>query len=122
MCIGVTKIYYHYTFLQSAFKKDFVLNNQKEKQTTKSDVERYFFKLMNNANFGVECGNNTNNSTFEPITDEIYEISYLIKDYNHFVNRIPGFVNSEILEKEVQNKFNEGIFIGKSDDPFKGTS
>ena len=32
---------------------------------------------MNNANFGVDFRNNTNNLTVEPIIDELNEISYL---------------------------------------------
>ena len=72
----VTKIYSHYTFEQNAFKKDFVLNNKKERQNAKSDVERDFFKLMNYANFGVDFRNNANNSTFELISEKINEISY----------------------------------------------
>ena len=71
------KIYSHYTFEQSAFKKDFVLSNQRERKNAKSDIERDFFKLMNNANFGVDCRNNATNSSFEPIIDELNEVSYL---------------------------------------------
>ena len=39
---------------------------------------------MNNANFRVDCRNNLNNSTFEPIIDEVNEISY----YNLFDKKI----------------------------------
>ena len=31
---------------------------------------------MNNANFGVDCRNDVNNSTFEPIINEVDETSY----------------------------------------------
>ena len=67
-CCGwiVTKLYSHFTFEQDTFKKEFVLHNQKEKQNARTDNEKYFYKLMNNANFGVDCRNNLNNSTFEP--------------------------------------------------------
>ena len=34
----VTKIHSHYTFEQNDFKKDFVLNNQKERQNAKSYI------------------------------------------------------------------------------------
>ena len=88
----VTKIYSHYTFEQNAFKKDFVLNNKKERQNAKSDIERDFFKLMNYANFGVDFRNNANNSTFKLISEKINEISYLKKYCNLFDNRISGFV------------------------------
>ena len=64
---------------------------------------------MNNANFGVDCRNNVNNSTFDPIIDEINEISYLKKYYSLFNNKISGFVNSEVLEKEMEQKFKQGV-------------
>ena len=74
---------------------------------------------MNNANFGVDCRNNAKNSTFELIIYEINEISNLKKYYNLFDNRISGFVNSEILVKEIQHKFDRGISNIRDDDPFK---
>ena len=55
---------------------------------------------MNNGNFGMDCRNNTNNSTFELIIDDINEISYLKRYYSLFDNKISGFINSEILEKK----------------------
>lgn len=74
---------------------------------------------MNNANFGVDCRNNVNNSTFDPIIDEINEISYLKKYYSLFNNKISGFVNSEVLEKEMEQKFKQGVSNIQDDDPFK---
>ena len=74
---------------------------------------------MNNANFGVDCRNNVNNSTFDPIIDEINEISYLKKYYSLFNNKISGFVNSEVLEKVMEQKFKQGVSNIQDDDPFK---
>ena len=48
----VTKIYEHYTFEQSKFKKEFVIMNQKSKQKSSTSAEKDFFKLPNNSNFG----------------------------------------------------------------------
>ena len=36
----VTKLYSHFTFDQDAFKKDFVLMNQKSRQNPKNDIEK----------------------------------------------------------------------------------
>lgn len=47
----VTKIYSHFTFEQDAFKKDFVLHNQKEQKNVKRYIDKDFYNLMNNANF-----------------------------------------------------------------------
>ena len=75
----VTKLYSHLTFEQAAFKKEFVLMNQTSRQNGKNNIEKDFFKLMNKANFGFNCRNNANNTKFEPIIDEVNEISYIKK-------------------------------------------
>ena len=53
--------------------------NRKSRQNTKNAIEKDFFKLTNNSNFGFDCKNNASNVTFEPIIDEINEISYIKK-------------------------------------------
>ena len=114
----VTKLYSHFTFEQDTFKKDFVLMNQKSRQNAKNSIENDFYKLMNNANFGFDCRNNGNNLKFEPLIDEINELMY-IKKYNLFDNKISGFVNSEILEKNINQEFDQKIALIKDNDPFK---
>ena len=96
----VTKLYSHFTFEQDAFKKEFVLMNQRSRQNAKNDIEKNFYKLMNNANFGFDCRNNANNLKFEPLIDEINELTYIKKYHNLFDSKINNFVNSEILEKK----------------------
>ena len=78
----MTKIYEHYTFRHSKFKKDFVVMNQKACQTAKSKVEKVFYKLLNNSNFGTDCRNNIDQCSLELIYDGIGEISYLKKFRN----------------------------------------
>ena len=73
----VTHIYEHYTFKQSKFQKDLVIINQKTRQKTTSSVERDFFKLLNNSNFGIDCRNNVDNCVTEPLYDDLNEISYV---------------------------------------------
>ena len=80
----VTKLYSHFTFEQDTFKNEFVLHNQKERENAKTNVEKDLYKLMNTANFRLDCRINLNNSTFEPIIDEVNEISY----YNLFDKKI----------------------------------
>ena len=75
----VTHIYADYTFEQSKFEKNFVIMNQKFRQTTSSKVEKDFYKLLNNSNFGIDCRNNIDNCYLEPIYDSFYEISYIKK-------------------------------------------
>ena len=51
----VTNIYLQYTFEQERFKRDFILMNHKSRQNAKNSVGKYFYKLMNNSNFGYDC-------------------------------------------------------------------
>ena len=74
-CWRVTKIYRHYMFGEARFKRDFVLMDQKYRSNAKITIKKDLFKLMNNGNFEYDCRNNTNNVTFEPIIEEINEIS-----------------------------------------------
>ena len=49
--------------------------NQKARQKATSSVERDFYKLLNNANFGIDYRNNIDNCSFEPMYDKISEIA-----------------------------------------------
>ena len=115
----VTKLYSHLTFEQAAFKKEFVLMNQTSRQNAKNNIEKDFFKLMNNANFGFDCRNNANNTKFEPIIDEVNKISYIKKYYNLFNSKIQKFVRSEILEEQINNEYDQRVAEVREDDPFK---
>ena len=57
----VTKIRAHLTSEQRRFKKKFILINQKSRQESKNNIEKVFYKLMNNFNFGYDCRNNIGN-------------------------------------------------------------
>ena len=115
----VTKLYSHFTFEQDAFKKEFVLMNQKLRQNAKNDIEKNFYKLMNNANFGFDCRNNANNLKFEPLINEIDELTYIKKYYNLSDTKIEKFVSSEILEKNINQELEQEIALIKHDDPFQ---
>ena len=51
----MTKVYDHSRYKQDAFKKDFVVTNQNNRKTAKTKVEKDFYKLLNNSNFGNDC-------------------------------------------------------------------
>ena len=57
----VTKIHSHLRFEKKPFKKNFILINEKSRQNSKNNIEKDFYKLMNNSSFGYECQNNFNN-------------------------------------------------------------
>ena len=94
----VTKLYKHYYFDQERFKSDFILMNQKCRQQAANEIDSDFFKLPNNANFGYDCRNNLDNCTFEPINDEIGELSFIRRYYNNL------FDKDHLLIQEFYNK------------------
>ena len=51
--------------------------NQKSRQAASSKVEKDFYKLLNNRNFGIDCRNNINNCYLEPIYNDIDEVLYV---------------------------------------------
>ena len=115
----VTKLYSHFTFEQDAFKKDFILMNQRSRQNAKNDIEKNFYKLMNNSNFGFDCRKNANNLKFEPLINEIDELTYIRKYHNLFDSKMKSFVSSSILEENINQEFDQAMSSIKSDDPFK---
>ena len=115
----VTKLYSQFTFEQDSFKRDFVLMNQKSRQNAKNNIEKDFYKLMNNANFGFDCRNDANNLKFDPLIDEMNEITYIKKYHNLFDPKIKKFVSSKILEDHIEKEYNDELFKIKDDDPFK---
>ena len=60
---------------------------------------------MNNANFGNDCRYNRNNTKFKALVDEIEEITYIKKYYNLFDNSVSKFVNSDTLERQIDQEF-----------------
>ena len=116
----VTKIYAHYTFEQSPFKKDFVVMSQVSRQKAKTKVEKYFYKLMNNSNFGYDCRNNTDNCSFKPIFDEIEEISYIQKYTSLYNNDVyKDFACPNIIKQQIDYEYNSDLMSIKEDDPCK---
>ena len=76
---------------------------------------------MNNADFGYDSRNNLDNCEFEPIYHEIGEISYIRKYYNSFDKDVSKYVNSTLIEKEIEQTFNKKRLEIKPDDPFKNS-
>ena len=81
--------------------------NQRSRKKARNKVEKDFFKLLNNSSFGYDCKNNVSNCTFEPIFNEIDEMTYLKKYNNIFDKSMSSFVNSELVKKKVERNFNE---------------
>ena len=114
----VTHIYERYTYEQSKFKKDFIVTNQKAKQKAISSVEKDFYKLLNNSNFGIDCRNNIDNCILEALYDEFTEISYIekftkISSGDTFRN----FFSPSLLREEITQAFQSTIFALNKDKP-----
>ena len=75
----VTKIYNHYTFKQDTFKRDFVVINQNARKSAKRSVEKDFYKLLNNSNFGNDCRNSIGYCKLDLLYDGLHEIKYIKK-------------------------------------------
>ena len=61
--------------------------NQKSRQESKNSVEKDFYKLVNNSNFGYDCRNNIDNCKFVPIFDEYNEITFINCYHNISIKR-----------------------------------
>ena len=66
-----TNIYSHLTFEQAGFKRKFILMNQKCRQQSKNNIEKDFYKLINNSSFGYDCRNSLDNCNFARVSDEL---------------------------------------------------
>ena len=91
----VTKIYQHFTFAQSKFKKDFVVMNQKSRQIAKTSNEKDFYKLLNDSNVGMDCRSNIDNRTLKAIYNGISKITF-IKKYDNIFGNDKYFLSSGI--------------------------
>ena len=80
--------------------------NQKSRQRATSSVERDFYKLPNNSNFGIDCRNNIDNYMLEPLFDDFEEISY-IKKFTTIFNddTFRDFFSPALLREEIIQTF-----------------
>ena len=96
--------------------------NQKARQEASDKVESDFCKLLNNANFGYDCRNNLDNCKFEPINDEINELSFIKRYYSNLYDRnLQPFITSHILKEEIDERFNNERQKIKEIDKFYST-
>ena len=90
--------------------------NQKSRQKSINDIEKGFYKLMNNPNFGYDCRNNLDNCKFVPIFDELKEITYIQRYYNIFDSKVSKFVTADLLKNSIEEKYNDKLLtLGKED-------
>ena len=67
--------------------------NQNARKIARSKVEKDFYKLLNNSNFGNDCRNNIGNSEIDLLYDGLEEVSYI----KQFTNILRDQTLSEFL-------------------------
>ena len=106
----VTKIYEHYTFKQDRLKKDFAVMNLNAGKTANSKVEKDFYKLLNNSNFGNNFRNNVGNCSLELIYEGPEELKYIKKFTNVFSDiKFNEFFSEDVLRKQAEDKIEEKL-------------
>ena len=105
----VTTIYAHYTFEQLRFKQDFVIMNQVSRQKATSKVEKDFYKLMNDSNFGNDCRNNIDNCNFKVVYDNTEEISYIQKYAPPYFDEYKDFACPETIKFQIEQEYHNEI-------------
>ena len=93
--------------------------NQKSQQHSKHNIEKDFYKLMNNSNFAFDCRNNLDNCKFVPIFDEYKEITFINRHHNIFDSKISEFVTADLLKGDIEEKFNEQLSKLDKEDEMK---
>ena len=92
--------------------------NQKSRQESKNDIEKDFYKLMNNSNFGYDCRNNLDNCKFVPIFDELKELTYIERYHNIFDPKISEFVTADLIKQNIEATCNDKLIKLDKEDKF----
>ena len=90
---------------------------KKYRQAASSKVEKGFYKLLNNSNFGTECRNNIDNCYLEPIYDDIDEIIFMKKDTNILTNSNYREFSSDLIRREIEEELENKLFSLDKNDP-----
>ena len=93
--------------------------NQNARKTAKTSVEKDFYKLLNNSNFGNDCRNNIGSCKLDLLYDGLDEIKY-IKKHTNILNdqQLSEFFSIYLLKEHAINEFNEKCEKLDKADPF----
>ena len=92
--------------------------NQKSRQLSKNNVEKDFYKLMNNSNFWYDCRNNLDNCKFLPIFDEFREVTFVNWYHNILDQKVSQFVISDLLKQQIEENCNNKLMKLDKEDRF----
>ena len=99
----VTIIYEHYTYKQDTFKKNFVTMNQDARKAAETKVEKDFYKLLNNSNFGYNCRKNTYNCNLELLYDGAEQVKFIKKYTDIFSDyKLKEFFTGDALREQIE--------------------
>ena len=88
------------------------------RQQAKNKIEKDFYKLLNNSNFGCDCRNNLDNCQFIPIFDDLQEVSYIKKYYNFFDPAVKSFVTADLIKQDIEQTYLDRLNKIEQDDPY----
>ena len=93
--------------------------NQRSRQKATPDVKNYFYKLLSNLNFGIDCKSNIDSRTQEPLYDELGETAFIKKCDDMFDRRnYYQFADPDIMREEINKKFDRLTLILSKNDPW----
>ena len=118
----VTKVHLYYTFEQEPFKKEYILGNQRARQEASArcdDVQANFWKLLNNANFGFECRDDSQNKSLHLIYDENAEVEFISKYSKYDANNC--FFDLDARIKNIEEYYNNLNNLEDDEQPYAET-
>ena len=91
---------------------------QKSRQRAASSVEKDFYRLLNNSNFGIDCRKNIDNCYLEPLYDDFSEMSY-IKNFTAIFNddTFRNFFSPCLLRQEIRTTYDSKLFALNKEEP-----
>ena len=92
---------------------------QVSRQKAKTRVEKDFYKLLNNSNFGYDCRNNIDSCSFKPTFDDIDEISCIQKYTSIYYNDVyKDFAYNDSIKEQIEHEYKSDLMSIKEDDPY----
>ena len=92
--------------------KEYIDLNTELRKNSKNDLEKDFFKLMNNAIFGKSMENVLNKSNIKLINNDPEKLLKLIKEPNFEYIHKTSDKQVLVQSKPVKTKFNKPIYLG----------
>ena len=93
--------------------------NQDARKAAETKVEKDFYKLLNNSNFGYDCRKNTDNCNIELLYDGAEEVKFIKKYTDIFTDyKLKEFFTEEPLREQIEREIDEKINEYNVDDEF----